>query len=107
MQAWLLFILHKKRNKMISAILRSKTKAFADWKAAGGSGDVPASVVAAADAELQGLKNQGYSDRDILEGKAVINYNNGNGGNAGGPNKMLLIGGAIAAVALLVLVLRK
>lgn len=91
---------------MISAILRSKTKAFADWKAAGGSGDVPASVVAAADAELQGLKNQGYSDRDILEGKAVINYNNGNG-NAGGPNKMLLIGGAIAAAALLVLVLRK
>lgn len=93
---------------MISAILRSKTKAYADWKAAGGTGDVPASVVAAADAELQGLKNQGYSSQDIIEGKALINYNNGgNGGNAGGPNKMLLIGGAIAAAALLVLILRK
>jgi hypothetical protein len=93
---------------MTSAILRSRTKAYADWKAAGGFGDVPAVVVAAADAEIEALRKKGYSSQDIIEGKALINYNNGgNGGNAGGPNKMLLIGGAIAAAALLVLVLRK
>jgi len=87
--------------------LRFKTKAYANWKASGGSGVVPPEVIAAADAELQALKNQGYSNLEILEGKGLINNNNGGNGNGKGPNKMLLIGGAIAAAALLVLILRK
>jgi hypothetical protein len=95
---------------VIQALLRRKTKAFADWKASGGTDLIPPSVTQAADLEVEMLRNQGFTNQDILEGKALINYNNGGNagnGNAGGPNKMLLIGGAIAAVALLVLVLRK
>lgn len=92
---------------VIQALLRRKTKAFADWKASGGTDLIPPSVNQAADLEIQMLRNQGFTNQDILEGKALINYNNGGNGNAGGPNKMLLIGGAIAAVALLIIVLRK
>lgn len=93
---------------VIQALLRRKTKAFADWKASGGTDLIPPSVNQAADLEIEMLRNQGFTNQDILEGKHLVNANRGNGnGNAGGPNKMLLIGGAIAAVALLVIVLRK
>lgn len=93
---------------VIQALLRRKTKAFADWKASGGTDLIPPSVNQAADLEIEMLRNQGFTNQDILEGKHLVNAKGGNGnGNAGGPNKMLLIGGAIAAVALLVLVLRK
>ncbi len=95
---------------MYESILIFKTKAVADWKAAGGTDLIPADVMAAARNEIQALKAQGFTTQDIINGKHLVNANGGNGngnGNAGGPNKMLLIGGAIAAVALLVLVLRK
>ncbi len=96
---------------MYESILIFKTKAVADWKAAGGTDLIPADVMAAARNEIQALKAQGFTTQDIINGKHLVNANAGNagnnGGNAGGPNKMLLIGGAIAAVALLVLVLRK
>lgn len=93
---------------MYESILIFKTKAVADWKAAGGTDLIPADVMAAARNEIQALKAQGFTTQDIINGKHLVNANGGNGnGNAGGPNKMLLIGGAIAAVALLIIVLRK
>lgn len=70
-----------------------QTQAVLNWKAAGGTGDIPDDVMQKAREELNSKK----------EAEQAVE----NGGNAGGPNKMLLIGGAIAAAALLILMLRK
>jgi hypothetical protein len=107
----------KNKEKIREAVIF--TEAYKSWLNSGGKpgllSDIPQYVYDKAEVEIKNLIEQGYSIDDILMWKHLSkeqtdnNLDNldDNGGNAGGPNKMLLIGGAIAAVALLVLILRK
>lgn len=83
----------------------TSTQAYQNWQASNpGATEIPQDVIDAVNLERQQNKESGNGSG------AGGNVGNGNGGNGNGdtkPNKTLLIGGAIAAVALLILILKK
>lgn len=82
----------------------TSTQAYQDWQASNpGSTEMSQDVIDAINLELQQKKEAGNGNGGSGEGGA-----GGAGGNGDTkPNKTLLIGGAIAAVALLILILKK